>query len=63
MAAELARAMNGPEPTLTGDFRLGDVRHVFASTKLAEEQLGFRARTGFREGMAEFASVPLRASA
>jgi len=61
MARELSRAMNGPEPEVTGDFRLGDVRHVFASAERASKELGFNAKVGFESGMAEFATAPLRA--
>jgi dTDP-L-rhamnose 4-epimerase len=34
---------------------------VFASPALAADRLGFRARVGFAEGMAEFARAELRA--
>jgi dTDP-L-rhamnose 4-epimerase len=64
MAEALASAV-GPgaqRPLTTGEFRLGDVRHVFASAKRAERILGFRAREQFEAGMAEFASGPLRAA-
>ncbi|MCC3761954.1 NAD-dependent epimerase/dehydratase family protein [Glycomyces sp. TRM65418] len=61
MARALAAAMPGaPEPVVTGEYRLGDVRHVVASPDLAAEALGFRAETGFAEGMAAFAHAPLR---
>ena len=60
LASELARATGGPEPIVCGDFRLGDVRHVFASTDRAAAELGFRARIGFAEGITEFASARLR---
>ena len=60
MAAELARAMDGPAPQVTGAWRAGDVRHVFASTNLAREALGFEAKVGFADGMAEFARAQLR---
>ena len=60
MAAELARAMDGPAPEVTGRWRGGDVRHVYASTGRARETLGFQAQVGFAEGMAEFARAPLR---
>jgi dTDP-L-rhamnose 4-epimerase len=45
---------------VTGEFRLGDVRHVFASTDSAREQLGFVANEDFTAGVAEFATAPLR---
>jgi dTDP-L-rhamnose 4-epimerase len=48
------------EPVVTGDYRLGDVRHVFASATRAAEVLGFTAREDFDAGMAEFAIARLR---
>jgi dTDP-L-rhamnose 4-epimerase len=63
MAAALAAAMGGPEPRVVGGWRPGDVRHVVASPALAAERLGFRARVGFAEGMAELATAELRAPA
>ena len=61
MAAALARAVGGPAPMVTGEWRAGDVRHVFASADAAAERLGFRAVENFDAGMAEFAAAPLRA--
>jgi dTDP-L-rhamnose 4-epimerase len=49
-----------PPPETTGAYRLGDVRHVFASPDLARERLGFTATEDFAVGMAEFARAPLR---
>lgn len=63
MARTLAEEFGGPDPVVTGDFRLGDVRHVVASPALARSELGFSAQTAFRPGMAEFATAPLRAPA
>jgi dTDP-L-rhamnose 4-epimerase len=60
MASTLAAAFGGVEPVVTGDFRLGDVRHIVASPAAAARDLGFRAQTRFAEGMAEFAHAPLR---
>lgn len=48
------------EPVVTGKYRLGDVRHVFASTDRAAERLGFRAEIGFESGMRGFAHDDLR---
>ena len=53
---------DGPRPRVTGRFRLGDVRHVFASTDLLERSLGFRATIPFEVGVAELARASLRAS-
>jgi dTDP-L-rhamnose 4-epimerase len=64
MASALAREFGGlVEPKITGEYRLGDVRHIVASPAAAARDLGFRARIGFAEGMAEFAHAPLRAPA
>ncbi|MDQ3729912.1 MAG: NAD-dependent epimerase/dehydratase family protein [Actinomycetota bacterium] len=63
MAGELSKAMGGPMPDVTGEFRLGDVRHVFASTDRASTELGFEAQIGFSDGILEFAAAPLRSPA
>jgi dTDP-L-rhamnose 4-epimerase len=61
MARALASALDGPEPVVTGEWRSGDVRHVFASPARAAAVLGFTAREDFAAGMREFAVAPLRA--
>lgn len=44
MAATLASSYaDAPAPVVTGDYRLGDVRHVFASAERARAVLGFSA--------------------
>ena len=48
------------QPVVTGDFKFGDVRHVFASAQRAAEQLSFQAREDFAAGTAVFARAPLR---
>lgn len=61
MAEALVAATGGSAAVeVVGGYRLGDVRHVVASARKAEEQLGFRARIDLEEGMAEFAAAPLR---
>ena len=52
MAGALAAAFGGPEPVVTGEYRIGDVRHVVASPALAGADLGFLAQTAFSSGMA-----------
>ncbi|MFG1708605.1 NAD-dependent epimerase/dehydratase family protein [Nonomuraea sp. M3C6] len=59
MASALAAQRGGPEPVTTGEYRLGDVRHIVAAPHRAAVELGFRARIGFAEGMKEFATAPL----
>ena len=53
-------AFGGIEPVVTGEYRLGDVRHIVASPEGAARDLGFRAQTPFASGIAEFARAPLR---
>jgi len=60
MASALAVAFGVIEPVVTGEYRLGDVRHIVASSATAARDLGFRAQTRFAEGIAEFAQAPLR---
>jgi dTDP-L-rhamnose 4-epimerase len=60
MASELASAAGGPPPVVTGEFRLGDVRHIVASPARAGSELGFRAAVDLADGVAEFAYAPLR---
>jgi dTDP-L-rhamnose 4-epimerase len=54
MAVALAKAYGGPDPVVTGGYRLGDVRHIVASPVRAGDELGFQAEVSFEEGMAEF---------
>ena len=58
VADSLSRAVNGPEPVVSGRWRPGDVRHVVADPSAAARVLGFRARVGLDEGLAELAGVP-----
>ncbi|MBT2511612.1 NAD-dependent epimerase/dehydratase family protein [Streptomyces sp. ISL-98] len=60
MAAALAAAHGGPAPVVTGEYRLGDVRHVTADSRRLRNELGWQPEVGFAEGMAEFATAPLR---
>lgn len=62
MAEHLARAAEGPTPVTTGEYRLGDVRHIVADPELAKKELGFRASIAFEEGMTEFATAAQRTS-
>lgn len=49
------------EPEVTGGFRAGDVRHVVASPERAARELGFTAAVPPDDGLAAFATAPLRA--
>jgi len=56
LAAGLAAAMGGPAPRLTGDYRLGDVRHVTASSRRLRDELGWAPAVAFSDGVKEFAA-------
>ncbi|WP_414167311.1 NAD-dependent epimerase/dehydratase family protein [Streptoverticillium reticulum] len=55
LACALAAACGGPEPVVTGEYRLGDVRHVTATSRRLREEVGWRPAVGFAEGVAEMA--------
>lgn len=55
MARALAAAHGGPEPVVTGEYRLGDVRHITADSARLRAELGWKPQVGFEEGMREFA--------
>ena len=48
MARALAKALNGPEPVVTGHYRLGDVRHITADSSRLRGELGWSAAGRFR---------------
>jgi dTDP-L-rhamnose 4-epimerase len=60
LAATLAAAMGGPAPVVVGGARPGDVRHVVAAPDRAALLLGYQAAVGFADGVAAFATAPLR---
>jgi len=62
LAAALSLAAGAPEPVVTGEYRLGDVRHITASSARLMGELGWAPTVSFEEGMREFATAPLRAA-
>jgi dTDP-L-rhamnose 4-epimerase len=60
MARALAAAHGGPEPVVTGEYRLGDVRHITADSRRLRAELGWKPEIGFAEGMREFARAGMR---
>ncbi|TFD29425.1 NAD-dependent epimerase/dehydratase family protein [Cryobacterium cryoconiti] len=62
MAGALSRATDGPAPVVTGQFRLGDVRHITASSERLRRELGWVPAVSFDDGMRSFATAPLRAA-
>jgi dTDP-L-rhamnose 4-epimerase len=60
MARALAAAYGGPDPVVTGEYRLGDVRHITADSRRLRAELGWKPEIGFAEGMREFARAGMR---
>jgi dTDP-L-rhamnose 4-epimerase len=62
---DMADALRPPDaaaPRVVGGYRLGDIRHVFASPERARRALGFVAAVDFAEGMNEFSTAALRST-
>jgi dTDP-L-rhamnose 4-epimerase len=57
MAHALARVLHGPEPVVTGQYRLGDVRHITADSSRLRRELNWRPQADFDQGMAELAGL------
>jgi dTDP-L-rhamnose 4-epimerase len=55
MASALAIALDGPVPEVTGEYRLGDVRHITADSSRLRTELGWSTRVDFAAGMTELA--------
>jgi dTDP-L-rhamnose 4-epimerase len=57
IAERLAHVMGRPNitPELTGNYRVGDIRHCFADIGLAQDVLGYKPRVAFEAGLAELA--------
>lgn len=55
IAEALGRTMGRPDivPEITGEYRVGDIRHCFADMTLAETLLGFRPQVAFEDGLGE----------
>jgi dTDP-L-rhamnose 4-epimerase len=57
VAARLARVLGKDiQPVVTGEHRVGDIRHCYADVGRAEARLGFRARVDFDAGLEGLAS-------
>ena len=57
IAEQVAAATARPaEPELTGEARVGDIRHCFADIALARETLGYEPQVALEDGLAELAA-------
>lgn len=57
VASIMARAHGGPAPLVTGQYHIGDVRHLVADPERARRMLDFTAAVAPAEGLAEFAAT------
>lgn len=53
MAGALSRVLTGPSPVTTGEFRLGDVRHITADSSKLRTLLGWKPIFEFEDGIRE----------
>lgn len=60
LAAVLAEAAGTPPPQVTGEYRIGDVRHIFASPRRLISELGWKPAVEFETGIRQFAMAPMR---
>ena len=44
------------EPAVTGEYRVGDIRHCFADIALARERLGYEPQVSLEDGLVELAA-------
>lgn len=56
MVAALRSRLGGPPPGYVGRFRHGDIRHCFADTRRARDELGFEAAVRFEDGIDDLAA-------
>lgn len=57
IAAKVTEVLPGADlsPQITGDYRVGDIRHCFADIGKARDLLGYRPRVSLADGLAELA--------
>ncbi len=58
MATAISSALDGPEPVITGRYRLGDVRHVTADSSRARRVLDWHPRRELADGVRDLLSSP-----
>ncbi len=65
IARQMGRAMGKEqiEPVITGEYRVGDIRHCFADISRARQKLGYEPAVSFEQGLDELAAWMKRQSA
>jgi dTDP-L-rhamnose 4-epimerase len=56
LAQALSAALDGPLPIVTGEYRLGDVRHITADSARLRSELPWAPTVGFESGVADLAA-------
>jgi dTDP-L-rhamnose 4-epimerase len=62
LAAVLSENAGAHAPVVTGEYRLGDVRHITASSARLRSELRWAPSITFEDGVREFATASLRAA-
>ncbi|MFF2552600.1 NAD-dependent epimerase/dehydratase family protein [Nocardia sp. NPDC058058] len=57
VASTMAKALDGPAPVVSGQYRITDIRHLVANPERARHALEFNARTGPGVGLAGYATA------
>jgi dTDP-L-rhamnose 4-epimerase len=57
LASALSVVTGGPAPIVTGQFRLGDVRHITADSTLLRERFAWRPQVEFADGLADLVAA------
>ncbi|MEV6069753.1 NAD-dependent epimerase/dehydratase family protein [Nocardia sp. NPDC052001] len=57
VASTMAKALDGPAPVVSGQYRITDIRHLVANPERARHALEFSARTGPGVGLAGYATA------
>ncbi|MDH2427226.1 NAD-dependent epimerase/dehydratase family protein [Sphaerisporangium sp. TRM90804] len=60
LAEALSAAAGAPAPVMTGQYRLGDARHIVATPDRLRRELGWAPRVDFETGVKEFATQSMR---
>lgn len=54
IAQIVAQELGGPSPVITGQFRVGDIRHCYADIAAAQRLLGYRPKVSFDIGLSKY---------